>query len=284
MTTSHNASIGESSSDTRATAAASRPPWHRRPLVREAGTGWLFVSPAVVVFLLFFVTPIVMAVWVSLLEWNGQSNPLNDFEFVGLENYRRLLDRRRTCCARTSRSALRNTVYFVAVFVPAVAALSFSLALIVNSRVLQGRGFFRTAFYFPSITSSVAISMTFLFLFQGTGVINTILSWFGIDGPVWFHDARGLVHIVLDGLGLVDPQRRRAGSPTTTFLGLSWWQWFAGPSVAMCALLVLPSGRRRAPSCCSSWPACRTSRRISTRPAPSMARDAGSASATSPCR
>ena len=77
---------------------------------------------------------------------------------------------------------MRNTLYYVLVFVPAVAALAFVLALVVNNRALKGRGFFRTAFYFPSITSSVAISITFLFLFQSTGVINTMLGWVGIEG------------------------------------------------------------------------------------------------------
>ena len=62
----------------------------------------------------------------------------------------------------------------------------------MNTKALKGRGFFRTAFYFPSITSSVAISITFLFLFQNTGVVNTILGWFGIQGPTWFTDADGL--------------------------------------------------------------------------------------------
>ena len=114
MTTESPASIGESSSDTRATAVASpaavAPPSAR---AREAGTGWLFVSPAVIVFVLFFVTPIVMAVWVSLLEWNGQSNPLTDFEFVGLENYRRLFTDD-SLLREDFAISVRNTVYYVA--------------------------------------------------------------------------------------------------------------------------------------------------------------------------
>ena len=134
---------------------------------------------------------------------------------------------------------MRNTVYYVLVFVPGATALAFFLALVVNNRALKGRGFFRTAFYFPSITSSVAISITFLFLFQSTGVINTILGWFGIQGPLWFNDARGLIHIVLDNLGIVDPQNPPGWLADTEVFGLSLWQWISGPSVAMCALLFL---------------------------------------------
>ncbi|MBA3289569.1 MAG: sugar ABC transporter permease [Acidimicrobiia bacterium] len=179
-----------------------------------------------------------MALWVSLLDWNGQSNPLTDFDFVGLDNYQRLLTND-SLLREDFAIAVRNTLYYVLAFVPAVASLAFGLALIVNNRRLKGRGFFRTVFYFPSITSSVAISVTFLFLFQSTGVINTILGWIGIDGPTWFNDARGVLHIVLDGVGLVDPQSPPGWLADPNILGLSLWQWVAGPSVAMCALLFL---------------------------------------------
>ena len=176
-----------------ATAAGrppTRQPWHRRPSTREGVAGWLFVAPVVIVFLVFLVFPILMSLWVSLLDWNGQTNPLTEFDFVGLDNYRRLLTED-SLLREDFAISVRNTVYYVLVFVPGATALAFFLAVVVNNRALKGRGFFRTAFYFPSITSSVAISITFLFLFQSTGVINTILGWFGIQGPTWFTDAAG---------------------------------------------------------------------------------------------
>ena len=67
--------------------------------------------------------------------------------------------------------------------VPLQTALSLFLAVLVNQRILRGRGFFRTAFYFPSVTSSVAITVLWLFLFNARRVINKILSWVSIDGP-----------------------------------------------------------------------------------------------------
>jgi multiple sugar transport system permease protein len=206
--------------------------------VREGIAGWLFVLPAVGVFAVFFVAPIGMALWVSLIDWDGQSNPLTDFEYVGAANYRRLLTDD-SLLREDFGISIRNTLYYVIVFVPAVAALSFSLALVVNNRALKGRGFFRTAFYFPSITSSVAISVVFLFLFQSSGVFNSVLGWFGIRGPTWFNDARGVLHILLDWVGAVDPQRPPGWLLEREALGITWWQWIAGPSVAMLALLVL---------------------------------------------
>ena len=59
------------------------------------------------------------------------------------------------------------------------------------------------------MTSSVAISVVFLFLFANSGAVNAVLSFFGIDGPAWFSDARGLLHLILGGLGLWTPTRRR---------------------------------------------------------------------------
>jgi multiple sugar transport system permease protein len=105
--------------------------------------------------------------------------------------------------------------------------------------MLRGKGFFRTAFYFPSVTSSVAISVVFLFMFANSGAINAILAWFGIRGPQWFADPRGVLHILLDRLGLVDTSAPPAAMTGNTLLSLSWWEWTAGPSVAMCAIISL---------------------------------------------
>ena len=88
--------------------------------------------------------------------------------------------------------------------VPLQTATALFLALIVNNRFLKGKSFFRTAFYFPSVTSSVAISVVFLFLFPNTGAVNAILAFFGINGPAWFTDSRGLFHIALGEAWAVD--------------------------------------------------------------------------------
>ena len=83
---------------------------------------------------------------------------------------------------------------------------------------------------------SVAISVLWLFLFSTAGVVNEVLSWVGINGPNWFNDPRGIVHIAVGGVGL------RAGPEwlvDNQFLGISWWEWLAGPSVAMFALILM---------------------------------------------
>ncbi|WCE01747.1 sugar ABC transporter permease [Streptomyces sp. HUAS 31] len=205
----------------------------------EGAWGWLFVSPMVIVLGLFLVLPTLMALWVSLLHWDGQSNPFSgQAEFVGLDNYRALITRDgldRTLFA----TSLRNNFYYVLLTVPLQTVLALALALIVNQRMLRGRGALRTTFFFPSVTSSIAVSTIFLFLFQGSGAVNTLLSWIGVKGPNWFTDPRGILSLLLGGLGVVDPDRPSGILAGHSFMGLSWFEWLSGPSVAMCTIIVL---------------------------------------------
>ncbi|MFE6805145.1 carbohydrate ABC transporter permease [Streptomyces sp. NPDC057696] len=206
---------------------------------RQGLWGWAFVSPMVVVLGLFLALPVVMALWVSLLDWDGQSNPFSGAaDFVGLDNYKGLFaDQGLT---RTLfMTSLRNNLYYVLLVVPLQTALALGMALAVNQRRLKGKGAFRTAFYFPSVTSSIAVSTVFLFLFQSSGAVNNLLKWVGIQGPNWFTDARGLVWVALGGAGLVDPDSPPAALADHGVLGLSWWDWLSGPSVAMCTIILL---------------------------------------------
>ena len=72
-------------------------------------------------------------------------------------------------------TSIRNNLYYVLLVVPLQTVLALGLALVVNQRLLKGKSFFRTAFYFPSVTSSVAISVVFLFIFTNGGAINAVL-------------------------------------------------------------------------------------------------------------
>ncbi|WP_243869260.1 carbohydrate ABC transporter permease [Streptomyces liangshanensis] len=206
---------------------------------RDGAWGWLFVSPMVLVLGSFLVLPILMALWVSLLHWDGQSNPFSgQADFVGLDNYRTLFTQDgldRTLFA----TALRNNAYYVLLTVPLQTGLALVLAIVVNQRMLRGRGALRTIFFFPSVTSSIAVATVFLFLFQGSGAVNALLSWIGVKGPNWFADPRGVLSLVLGGLGLVDPEHPTGLLAEHSTMGLSWFEWLSGPSVAMCTIILL---------------------------------------------
>src|SRR5687767_2448559 len=129
-----------------------------------SGLGWLFSAPAFIGLLVFVAIPIVLTAWVSLRDWSGLVSPFNT-EYIGFENYNELLFQdgvRRTDLALS----IRNNFYYVLFVVPMQTTIAFVLAVILNNKFLQGKGFFRTSYYFPSITSSIAVTLIFLFLFQ----------------------------------------------------------------------------------------------------------------------
>ncbi|CCI51894.1 carbohydrate ABC transporter permease [Nostocoides jenkinsii] len=205
--------------------------------MRQPAAGWLFVTPMIVIVGLFLVVPIFMALWVSVSNWSGRGTPFGgNTQFIGLKNYSDLLTRQ-GLARQDFMMSLRNTFYYVIGVVPLQTVLALLLAVLVNQKWLKGRTFFRTAFYFPSVVSSVAISLVFLYLFAGSGAVNAMLSWMGVHGPNWFQDPRGLIHLAGDGLGLWDMNKPPSGLADTKIMNLSLWEWVKGPSVAMSAIM-----------------------------------------------
>ena len=197
--------------------------------------GWVFIAPALLGILVFLALPMVMSLYVSFRDWSGL-RPMGTSNFIGLENYRDLLVED-GLVRRDFATALRNNFYYVVGVVPAQTTLALLLAVIVNNKVLKGRTFFRATYYFPSITSSVAIGLVFIFLFQTNGAINALFGFFGLpDNIRWLSDASGLIHNVL---GLVGIDEAPTWMAESTFMGLSLWQWFSGPSVTMFGIMML---------------------------------------------
>ncbi|MGH8888267.1 MAG: carbohydrate ABC transporter permease [Acidothermaceae bacterium] len=202
---------------------------------REGIAGWLFVSPALAGLALFVVLPIVLALYISFTKWSGTTSPFGSgAKWIGLQNYKNLLSGGGLTQQNFARS-IENNFYFVLLVVPTQTLLALVLAVLVNGRFLKAKSFFRTAFYFPSVTSSVAITLVFIFLFQGSGAVNRLLSFVGIDGPNWFANSNGLIHNVLGLFGMHSPP----GWAKHVVFTRSVWDWISGPSMAMCAIIVL---------------------------------------------
>jgi multiple sugar transport system permease protein len=203
---------------------------------REGVAGWVFTAPMIVILGVFLFIPVLMAFYVSLTNWNGNGSPFaggDNARLVGAQNYTALFTQ--DGLARDNfMQSMGNNAWYVFFVVPIQTAVSFFLALIVSNRFLRGKSFFRTAFYFPSVTSAIAISVVFLFLFQNSGVVNAVLGAVGISGPAWFSDSRGLFHIALGTFGLDNP-----GWAQAELFGRSLWDWFSGPSVAMSVVIFL---------------------------------------------
>jgi multiple sugar transport system permease protein len=200
-------------------------------LAGERWVGWLFTAPALAGLLVFLVLPIAVTIWVSTRHWNGIVSPF-DSQPAGLDNYRELLLEpgvRRSDFAK----ALRNNLYYVVGVVPAQTFLALVLAVIVNQRFLKGRGFFRTAYYFPSITSSIAVALMFTFLFQVNGLVNALLPGRAVN---WLDNANGLIHLLLGTVGVDRAPGWLAGPEV---MDLSLWEWLSGPSVTLTAIMAL---------------------------------------------
>lgn len=202
----------------------------------QNATGWLFTAPVLIILGLFLVLPVIMAAWVSISDWTGRGSPFAaGTQFVGAKNFEAVISGG-GLAERDFGTALRNNLYYVVLVVPLQTIASLFLAVLVNSRILKGKGFFRTAFYFPSVTSSVAITVLWLFLFSATGAVNKFLSLLGITGPNWFQEPAGIMHLLAQSVGIDSPP---PAMESGTFLGVSWWDWLSGPSVAMSAFILM---------------------------------------------
>jgi multiple sugar transport system permease protein len=202
---------------------------------QERWAGWLFVLPALAILVIFLVVPIGLAFYVSLTRWDGLSSPFGGgARFVGFDNYKSLLTVD-NLTRQNFATSIRNNFYFVLFVVPLQTALALFLAVLLNNKFLKGRSYFRTAFFFPSVTSSIATTLVFLFLFSGSGAINQLLGYVGIHGPNWTADSRGVFHQAVRVVG-VDSAPAWAQHE---FFNLSWWDWLSGPSIAMCVIITL---------------------------------------------
>lgn len=198
--------------------------------------GWVFTAPMIIILGLFLFVPILMALYVSLTNWRGNGSPFvgGNAEFVGASNYTALFTNE-GLTRQNFMQSLGNTFYYVLLVVPLQTTTALLLALILNNQLLKAKGFFRTAFYFPSVTSSIAISTVFLFLFSNTGAVNRFLGILGVSGPQWFSDSRGLLHLLFGAFGL-DTSPSWAQSE---IFGRSIWEWLSGPSVALTVIILL---------------------------------------------
>jgi multiple sugar transport system permease protein len=154
----------------------------------QARAGVLFISPALFLFGVFTLLPVLIALALSFTDYDI----ITTRAWVGLDNYRRLL------LDTVFTQSLRNILYYSVLFVPSMVALSLGLALAL-SRDRPGVGFFRTIYYLPAVTSSVAAATTWLWLLnRDFGPINQLLSYVGVSGPAWLSQSNtAMLAIVL---------------------------------------------------------------------------------------
>jgi multiple sugar transport system permease protein len=162
-------------------AAPAMKPRRREKYRREdVLMGYLFILIPFAIFLTFSFAGMIFDFWISFHRWDVISTPI----FNGSANYNYIFR-----VDTVFWTAIENTVEYAVIVVTAQTIISFILALIVNQNI-KGKKFFRTTFYFPSVTSSVAITLLFMYLFNNLGLINAVLSHIGVTGPNWLGDPK----------------------------------------------------------------------------------------------
>jgi multiple sugar transport system permease protein len=162
-----------------ALSRAHEPAPSKRRFSEEAVAGWLSITPWIIGFLVFTLTPFVLSLYFSFTKYNVLQSP----EWVGLANYERLFTN-----DNLFPKALRNTLVYAVMYVPMNIISSLAVAMLLN-RARHFTGFFRTAYYLPSITPGVATAYLWIWILNpNDGIVNSTLRSLGLPAPGWTVD------------------------------------------------------------------------------------------------
>src|SRR5690625_5177098 len=165
-------------------AAPSAPSLWARFKKPETRWAYLFLIPWMIGFIVFTAGPMVASAIMSFQKYDV----INPARNIGFENYEKLIS------DPQARRALLNTVVYTVAHVPLSIIIALALALLLNQIRGRSAGIFRTVFYLPAMTPTVAIGVLFLLLLNGqNGAINKFLGIFGISGPSWTSDSKWIM-------------------------------------------------------------------------------------------
>lgn len=189
--------------------------WSRRAQARENLRGFVFLLPALTILLLFQVAPVLYAAYLSLFDARIVANMWAPGTFVGLANYGAVLTN------GDFHRALSNTVWYVVSVVPAAIFLSLVVATLLN-RKLRGRDVYRTAYFVPYVTSTVAAALVWDWVFQPRiGLANFVFTSLGLPLQRWTEEPRGI------------------GTLMGLFFGVQTPDLLAGPSLALVCIAII---------------------------------------------
>ncbi|MGV3613914.1 MAG: carbohydrate ABC transporter permease [Fimbriimonas sp.] len=153
----------------------------RRRLTHQPGFwGFLFITPWLIGFLVFTAGPMLTSLYLSMTKYD-----LANIEYVGAENYRRLLFK-----DELFWKALTNTIVYAVVTVPLGIVGSLAIALLLNQKV-KGLPLFRTLFYLPSLVPAVASALLWQWIFNAdNGILNSGLGILGLPPVEWLQDEK----------------------------------------------------------------------------------------------
>ncbi|WP_035278899.1 sugar ABC transporter permease [Clostridium sp. Ade.TY] len=171
---------------------------HSKLAKKEWIAAYLFLLPAAIFFIGFVIIPMVGGIVMSFFDYNPKSAT-----FIGIENYINIFK------DEIFRKSLWNTLVLVIGNVPIVVIFSLFVSMTIFKKSAKIRSFFRGVFYLPAIASVVSITVVWGWIFHPNyGILNHILSWFGIDPQVWLGNpsiAKWAILMVLVTLSVGQP-------------------------------------------------------------------------------
>ncbi|MDD2522394.1 MAG: sugar ABC transporter permease [Anaerolineaceae bacterium] len=197
--------------------------WPHKRKREQFLTGYAFLAPYIIVTLTFTIGVIMFALYISFTKYDIFSRP----EWIGLANYKEAFAGFTDSTKRDFLQSLYNVLWYAAIVVPIQTYLALQMARLLNAPI-KFKQFFRTVFYAPSVTSSVVITLIFIWLYLKNGYLNfflqSVLGWVGINWePIaWLSDPRGLFQLILEPFGVNIPSTQ-------------WY--FRGPSIAWMAIM-----------------------------------------------
>lgn len=207
----------------------------RRYSIHSRHLNW-FYAPALALFALFAIYPLISGMSMSLTNWNGYS-PGRDF--VGMANYLRLFT------DATFHTALINTFIYGVGSTVIQQILGLGLAVVLD-RIMRGASTLRAIIYLPVMVSPVVMGTMYYLIFRyNNGALNDVLAVFGIEKVAWFASSTAGVWIIVAvnslqfvGVSMVIYLAGLQGVPTE-FLeaaeldGANWWQRFWSVTVPL---------------------------------------------------
>lgn len=146
---------------------------------REAAIFYLTVSPWVIGFIAFTAIPMILSLYLSFTDWKVLTPP----RWIGIDNYVEMFTR-----DPEFYQSLKVTIVYTVTSVPLQMIIALFLAVLLNEAT-RAVGFFRTAFYIPSIVASVASAVLWTWIFNPRfGPVNGLLRSLGLFAPTWFQD------------------------------------------------------------------------------------------------
>ncbi|MEM7725199.1 MAG: sugar ABC transporter permease [Cyanobacteria bacterium P01_A01_bin.45] len=143
-------------------------------------TGYLFMTPTLLVLGVFVILPILYAIFLSLHKVQLLGGI--EYKFIGLRNFARLVEDEKL------RISLKNTVEYVLIVVPLQTILALILAVTLNSGI-RGKNWWRILYFLPTVTSSAVLTLIFMWIYNTNGLLNDFLGVLGIPPYNWLGDS-----------------------------------------------------------------------------------------------